>query len=364
MMDGMDIMFYGTEPVGVVGAAATFATDGRRHRTVVATPGLRFDGPVGERFVLRQMNLARYQLNPVVLFEHGGDARLGNRPVGETTDIRFDAEGRLVAEFILHQGDPEVEHVARMWQTGQVKGASIGVRVNEDGEFELYEWSIVALPRDGMALREYSLQTGDGTMVMTDTTADAPAPAGEAAPDETTRISTMVREAVQEAMAAWQASASAPAAPAPAPAPPTVPPGAPPTPGPTGLPMSAEWEAANSKILEEVYRGVAREAAGQKHEATLLKARGLLPSGYDPTGKTEHEVLVASVGAEVDRAEERSDEYLRGALDQIWRRREAAAIGLGGQGGDAKDAVLGAWIYRQPSVKMADLYAIRREARW
>ena len=313
-MDAMEKIFVGNEPVGDVGAVpvtAALTVSGRDkrydgvstiHSAVVATPALKFNGPVGERFRLAHLDLTRYQQNPVVLFEHGEDARIGQRPVGETVSLRYDSEGRLIADFVLHQGDPEIENVVRMWEAGQVRGASVGVRLNENNEFELYEWSIVAVPKDGAALRRHSLPQGVDNMTEEQTIAVeevAPLTGGMSVHE----ISEAIKAAIAEALAAGKSAITAP--------PPEPPPTLPhPTPSPSGLPLTASTEF---------------------RDAIILKASAMLPGDYDASGKSDHEILVASVGNEVPNAEERSVEYLFGALDQIASRRQLAADMLGGR---------------------------------
>ena len=65
----------------------------------------------------------------------------------------------------------------------------------------------------------------------------------------------------------------------------------------------------------------------------IVSVKPLLPADFETRGKSNHEILVAAAGDEVDRAEERSDEYLLAKVEGIIERRAAAN---GRNGGDPK----------------------------
>ena len=56
----------------------------------------------------------------------------------------------------------------------------------------------------------------------------------------------------------------------------------------------------------------------------IMSVKPLLPTDFETRGKTNHAILVAAAGDEVDRAEERSDEYLLAKVEDIIERRAAA----------------------------------------
>ena len=63
----------------------------------------------------------------------------------------------------------------------------------------------------------------------------------------------------------------------------------------------------------------------------IMSVTSLLPKDFETRGKTNHEILVAAAGDEIERAEERSDDYLTAKLEGIMERRDAAATRTGGQ---------------------------------
>ena len=135
--------------------AETTALGGGKHRAVIASRGLF----AGRKDVdLKDMKLGRYQQNPIVLYEHGRDPSIMYRPVGLTTSITKGADGHLVADFKFNDStDESIRQVHSMWEKRELRGASIGWARNRDGEPELYEWSLVALPDDPQALSVHSV---------------------------------------------------------------------------------------------------------------------------------------------------------------------------------------------------------------
>ena len=57
----------------------------------------------------------------------------------------------------------------------------------------------------------------------------------------------------------------------------------------------------------------------------IMSVTSLLPKDFETRGKTNHEILVAAAGEEIERADERSDDYLIAKLEAITERRESAA---------------------------------------
>ena len=62
----------------------------------------------------------------------------------------------------------------------------------------------------------------------------------------------------------------------------------------------------------------------------IMSVKPLLPSDFETRGKTNHEILVAAAGEEVERAAERSEEYLLAKVEGIMERRAAVGNKPGG----------------------------------
>ena len=62
----------------------------------------------------------------------------------------------------------------------------------------------------------------------------------------------------------------------------------------------------------------------------IMSVKPLLPSDFETRGKTNHEILVAAAGEEVERAAERSEEYLLAKVEGIMERRAAVGNKSGG----------------------------------
>ena len=62
----------------------------------------------------------------------------------------------------------------------------------------------------------------------------------------------------------------------------------------------------------------------------IMSVKPLLPTDFETRGKTNHEILVAAAGEEVERAAERSEEYLLAKVEGIMERRAAVGNKSGG----------------------------------
>lgn len=138
-------------------------------------------------FLMSGWDLARYQTNPVVLFNH--NAQDADHVIG-TSEVRID-NGQLVATVTFEPAEinPLAEKIMRKVQAGTIRGASIradvmdarlGVEADgEDPEIlyftrqELMEWSIVTLNSnpDALARQDKKLQAMRSTLA--DTSGDA-----------------------------------------------------------------------------------------------------------------------------------------------------------------------------------------------
>ena len=96
----------------------------------------------------------------------------------------------------------------------------------------------------------------------------------------------------------------------------------------------AEAEAKATKDREQA------EKDAETRADLLMTVKPLLPEGTEVRGKSNHELLVLAAGDEVPGAKDRSEDYLLAKIEDIAKRREAAAggPGAGGNGGNGNDA--------------------------
>jgi HK97 family phage prohead protease len=111
-----------------------------------------------------------YLKNPVVMYNHDtvGHSGSAGLPIGRTTELRrSDDDGLVRAVFQFAKDDPFAARVENLWDQGILRAASMSwmpmkseARSADDGggwldtEWDLLEWSIVAIPADPHALRE------------------------------------------------------------------------------------------------------------------------------------------------------------------------------------------------------------------
>ena len=79
---------------------------------------------------------------------------------------------------------------------------------------------------------------------------------------------------------------------------------------------------------KEMAEAVAAEAAIRAD--LIVQVSSLLPKDFDTKTKTRHEILVVAAGEEVEKAEERSDDYLHAKVEGILERRANAQKGTTG----------------------------------
>lgn len=268
--------------------AETTALGGGKHRAVIASRGLF----AGRKDVdLKDMKLGRYQQNPIVLYEHGRDPSIMYRPVGLTTSITKGADGHLVADFKFNDStDESIRQVHSMWEKRELRGASIGWARNRDGEPELYEWSLVALPDDPQALSVHSVyarKEGDVS-----DTSDAkkvePEPAGLDVDAIIEKLRDGILDHLRTHAAEWLPKPSA---------------------------------DADAPQVKENDRGTV--TVDKVREDLLIKVAPLLPKGFEVAGTTPREILIAALGDEVPDANARSDGYLEATLDHVLARRNS-----------------------------------------
>jgi hypothetical protein len=85
--------------------------------------------------------------------------------------------------------------------------------------------------------------------------------------------------------------------------------------------LAEEKAAADKKAADELKRST---DSAEDRADLLVMIRELLPEGTVARGKSSKDLLVLAVGEEVDKASERSEEYLLAKVEGIVERREAA----------------------------------------
>ena len=203
---------------------------------------------------------------------------------------------------------------------------------------ELIEWSIVPVPADADAVRSAYHQVLDSVLSPTtrktsplqtsesDMTEQEVAAAVERAlskRDEAAQrsdeIKNAVREVLTETLKEMGGLPDAPAVPATtdAPAVPTT----------TVVPATTDTPAVPTTaaaVLAEGDQQALIDAGIEARSEVMELCRDLLPEGFDPKGKSNKDVLVAAAGTEIEKAAERSEDYLRAKLEDIAARRATA----------------------------------------
>lgn len=135
-------------------------TQGRTARLVISTADVdSFD----TRFAPDGCRLQRYLAAPIVLWHHAGEAEGIPDPdcgIGVSTSVTR-AQGQLVADIALEEGNPIADKVLRKIRNGSLFGCSIGaliLRAHQEGdvtvvdEWELCEISLCFVPSNAAAL--------------------------------------------------------------------------------------------------------------------------------------------------------------------------------------------------------------------
>jgi phage head maturation protease len=97
-----------------------------------------------------------FKLNPILLYEHGLDQVIGNKPLGQVIDYRFDDYGLWVKAYVMKPvWEPMIE-VYRKIKAGILRTFSIGglwaYQSNEIVRADLVEISVVATPAQPYAV--------------------------------------------------------------------------------------------------------------------------------------------------------------------------------------------------------------------
>ena len=100
---------------------------------------------------LKNMTIDNYLKNTVVMLDHGKKERI---PIARTAAMEHDGNGKWNALFEFLPDDPVAERTKNAWQHEFINAASINALTHPNGDTELLEWSIVAVPSDPDALRD------------------------------------------------------------------------------------------------------------------------------------------------------------------------------------------------------------------
>ena len=345
---------------------------GRATQTAV----IAVNDDVGDGFPIpiRELDLERYKQNPVVLWSHD---HWDGVPVGRTTAMKFDNEGKLIAEFEFNEGDELADRLKHAWEGGFLSGASIGAypRCDADGKtrYELLEWSLVSIPKDPDAVtmqRNYSQlvsrmlegegfdaervgasatpakanadpkEVGEGAATVAEKEKEQESPAAElkrVAGELKSDILSALREEVpklvraelaetddkpEEADEASEADEVENEAEG----------------KQDGTEEASEEQASSAPAEDHVEvegeqdDAAAEAAASEAAQTAAIDARqeiveltrNLLPKGMGTRGRSNRELLLAAVGDEVEDPDARSDDYLMGRAYEIKRRRDHA----------------------------------------
>ncbi len=120
--------------------------------------------------------LEDFKRNPVMFYDH----QTYKKPIGHWENIRIE-NGKIIADPVFDEKDPEAKDVKRKWENGDINGASMGVDVIELSEdpallkpgqrrptvtkYKVYEASVTPLPNNSecLTLRRGALQLSSNT---------------------------------------------------------------------------------------------------------------------------------------------------------------------------------------------------------
>lgn len=117
-------------------------------------------------------NLEDYKKNPVILYNHGMDAKLGATPIGKCEKIDARDDGLFVKVKMSGIEDPDIKRVRDLVKEGMLRAFSVGFNCKESDvdregirrikKADLFEISIVGVP-----MNQDSLFTLTGKMITT-----------------------------------------------------------------------------------------------------------------------------------------------------------------------------------------------------
>ena len=297
---------------------------------------------VGDGFPvpLRSMDFDTYLKNPVVLFAHD---RWNNIPIAQTTALNWTDRG-LLAKFRFLPRDKMAQRVKNAWQRGFLRAASIGVRKTGNSDnYELIEWSIVPVPADKDAVRSamtsimddiFSEDSGDIEMdeseikemitkalkdhkedssrhddlvkTITDTITKNINDTIKARQDSDAEIERRVEEGIAERMSKKKAEEDEMK---------------------EKEKEKMSKKKADDEDMKEKEKGLSDEeleARAEERADLLVMVKELLPDDFKVRGASNHDIMIAAVGDEVENAKDRSADYLMAKLENIIETRAAA----------------------------------------
>ena len=269
------------------------ANNGNFFRAKIATRNLENENSF---FKFDKLNLETYLTNPVILYEHGHDLKVGNRPVGRTLQITRHGND-LIADFELFDQPADVRDVKQMWQNQQLAGASIGwSKIGE--EQALIEWSLVSVPMDSQALRLnsklekkmedeaiYKVKTKEKSVAAKTENAGTEAPAAMGAMgEEITRLNQLLND-LDAAVKELRASSA---------------------------------EPDEQEICKEEAN---LESAAIARADLIVAAKDLMGDDFDCAGKSPREIMTEIVGDSVKDAKNKSDDYLLACVHNMQASR-------------------------------------------
>ena len=247
---------------------------------------------------LSRMDTSRFDSNPIILWQHNS-----NYPIGRATapPVRED-DGSWLMPFKIAAGDPGAERIQNLMDQDVLRAMSIGFSMARDdaGEYPvLHEVSVVSagMDKDALMRGELELITRSFAGNVDDTERS------DHAMSDTTN-ETIDREDQEAAVADDQ----------------------------TEIPDVDESAVDDQPEPERSVSGmITREEADEKIrsaialERLIARTADMRVGGFNPEGATRRDILVNSLDGAVDNVDQRSDDYLEGALDMKIRRREDVA---------------------------------------
>ena len=263
---------------------------------------------------LKRMDTSRFVNNPTVLWSHNSF----EPPIGRSLELRREAStGSWISRFQFAPDNERADELRGLWERDYLRAMSIGFTMTKDADGRsvplLHEHSLVDVGMDDMALKRVfpgvSVRSENGMYIIS---------GNEIATSEE-------RDMADETTAAEEPSEDSTDASDKPKTEDTTDASDKPDTDTTDVADRAAPAVVTRETLESIKRGLRAEM--QERMALETQCRGLVPSGFDITGANDRSLLEAAVGEEVADKAKRSDDYLRGALEQIVKRREAARRG-------------------------------------
>lgn len=243
-------------------------------REMVVMAGSKVFGRAGKMWAMdpSKMSFARFTANPVVLAEHEFD-----NPVGRAVKARI-WEDRLEMDFYFFANDPDAQRMEAKWEGG-ARAASFTAIPNDDDQYELYEVSVVAVPRDPKSVSASANLDEDAQNDVADPSSEESTLSDEKkGQDQASTIKAHFDAAVGSIVEKVDASLQA---------------------------MSAMLEEALTTTKEAVKASAkSQEETGEKEApeadptsgalSAAWKYRAVLPQDFDPSDKTEEQVVRAA----------------------------------------------------------------------